>query len=93
MMSSDIQINDVIRSYDFKPMVGRPDCYIEGKVVETNNTEQGYRAYKIVVTKDHFGDEVSTTPSSDSRVDHIMYVPVSVSFSEYAGRIINLSRM
>jgi len=41
---------DTIRAYDFKPMTGREDCYIEGRVVDVNNTEQGYQSYKIEVT-------------------------------------------
>jgi hypothetical protein len=82
-----IEIRDVIRSYDFKPMVGREDCFVEGEVVELTD-EQGYHAYKIVVTKDSWSDA-----ECKGRVGKIVYVPISVSFSEYAGRIINLSRI
>jgi hypothetical protein len=35
-------------------MTGREDCFIEGEVLETNNTEHGYQAYKIRVTRDVF---------------------------------------
>jgi hypothetical protein len=84
---------DTIRAYDFKPMLGRDDCYIEGRVVDAHNTENGYQAYKIVVTKDHFGsDQVSTVAGPNCRVGHEMFVPWKVSFMEYQGRIINLSR-
>jgi len=31
-------VGDVIRSYDFKPMAGREDCFDEGQVVEATNT-------------------------------------------------------
>ena len=89
-----VKPGDVIRAYDFKPMLGRDDCYIEGRVEEFNNTEQGYQAYKITVTKDHFGaDQVTTTAGADSRVGHVMFVPWRVSFMEYEGRVINLSRI
>ena len=89
-----VQVNDIIRGYDFKPMVGRDDCYIEGRVIDCNNTEQGYQAYKVVVTKDHFGnDAVSTEPGPDCRVGLEMYIPWRVSFMEYPGRIVNLSRI
>ena len=40
---------DVIRAYDFKPMLGRDDCYIEGRVVDAHSTELGFQAYKVVV--------------------------------------------
>ena len=77
-----VNTGDVIRSYDFKPMVGREDCFVEG-VVECLTNEQGYAAYKITVTKD----------SWKGRVGKIVFVPVEVSFMEYAGRVINLSRI
>jgi hypothetical protein len=93
MTTLQVQQGDVIRAYDFKPMTGRDDCYIEGQVLETNNTENGYQAYKILVTKDHFGnDQVSTVAGPDCRVGIEMFVPWRVSFMEYQGRIINLSR-
>lgn len=94
MSALQIQIGDIIRAYDFKPMIGRDDCYIEGRVIDRDTTQQGYRAYRVVVTRDHFGDdEVSTQPGPDSRVGLEMYVPYRVSFMEYPGRIINLSRI
>jgi len=92
-MNLEIQQNDVIRAYDFKPMQGRDDCYIEGRVVDRNDTSQGFQAYRVVVTKDHFGnDRVSTTAGPDSRVGIEMFVPWRVSFMEFQGRVINLSR-
>ena len=78
---------DTIRAYDFKPMVGREDCFIEGEVVDAHSTEQGYQAYKIRVTRDSWSDAEDA-----GRVGHEMFVPWRVSFSEFQGRIINLSR-
>jgi hypothetical protein len=86
-----VELGDIIRSYDFKPMYGRSDCYVEGKVLETNNTEMGYQAYKIEVLKDQFGNDEQT--GTGSRVGEIVFVPWRVSFSEYQGRVINLSRL
>ena len=92
-MTLEIQTGDTIRAYDFKPMLGRDDCYIEGRVIDRNNTEMGFQAYKVVVTKDHFGnDQVSTKAGADSRVGIEMFVPWKVSFMEYQGRVINLTR-
>ena len=81
-----VEIQDFIRSYDFKPMLGREDCFVEGQVLELTN-ECGYSAYKIRVSKD------SWTDPRYSRVGEIILVPLKVSFSEYAGRIVNLSRL
>lgn len=88
----NVNVGDVIRAYDFKPMVGREDCFVEGVVEQVKNTEQGYIAYKITATKDVFGGE--TQPKGKhSRVGRIVFVPHEVSFMEYAGRVINLSRI
>ena len=84
-----VQVNDIIRSYDFKPMTGREDCFVEGKVLETSNKDHGYTAFKIIVTKDHFGGE---SDGNGNRVGEIVFVPHQVSFMEFAGRVINLSR-
>jgi hypothetical protein len=78
---------DTIRAYDFKPMVGREDCFIEGEVVDAHSTEQGYQAYKIRVTRDSWSDS-----EDKGRVGIEMFVPWRVSFNEFQGRVINLSR-
>ena len=80
-------VGDIIRAYDFKPMAGREDCFVEG-IVERETNEQGYDAYKITVTKDSWSDV-----TDKGRVGKIVYVPKRVSFMEYAGRVINLSRI
>ena len=87
MTTLQVRLGDTIRAYDFKPMVGREDCFIEGQVLDTNNTDNGYQAYKILVTRDSWSDS-----EDKGRVGIEMYVPWRVSFSEFQGRIINLSR-
>lgn len=89
-MKLGISNGDIIRGYDFKPMAGREDSYVEGEVVDSHNTDQGYQAYKIRVTRDVFGGEV--LKGEHSRVGQIVYVPWRVSFMEYQGRVMNLSR-
>lgn len=83
-----VEKGDVIRAYDFKPMVGREDCFIEGEVVDRNNMDLGFQAYKIVVTKDSWveGDE-------KGRVGIEMFVPWQVAYNDYPGRVMNLSRL
>ena len=87
-----VNVGDVIRAYDFKPMAGREDCFVEGIVEQVNNTEQYFNAYKITVTKDYFGENVPKG-AKGSRVGKIVFVPHKVDFMEYAGRVINLSRI
>ena len=85
-----VQVGDIIRSYDFKPMVGRNDCYVEGRVVAVKDTSNGYDAYRIEVTRDYW--DGADQSGEDSRVGKITYVPWAVSFMEYPGRVMNLSR-
>jgi hypothetical protein len=81
---------DIIRGYDFKPMAGRNDCYVEGKVIELTN-EMGYKAFKVECTKDVF-DGKEQDRGEYSRVGQIVFVPLETSFMEFDARIINLSR-
>ena len=87
-MKFTVNKGDVIRAYDFKPMVGREDCFIEGTVVDRNNMDLGFQAYKVVVTKDSWieGDE-------KGRIGIEMFVPWNVAYNDYPGRVINLSRI
>jgi hypothetical protein len=97
-MNFTVITGDVIRSYDFKPMVGREDCFVEGEVIDCNAiAECGYNAYKIKVTKDCFDGRVATKKAPmqrrENRVGQNVFVPWKVSFSEFQGRVINLSRI
>jgi hypothetical protein len=87
MVGLTVVQGDTIRAYDFKPMTGREDCFIEGEVVDAHSVEQGYQAYKIRVTRDSWSDS-----EDKGRVGIEMFVPWRVSFNEFQGRIINLSR-
>ena len=95
MTTLQVKEGQIIRAYDFKPMVGRTDCFVEGEVLERANTEHGYQAYKIRVTRDVFDgrefDELAYKEVEKHRVGDIVFVPWRVSFMEYQGRIINLS--
>jgi hypothetical protein len=86
-MNFTIIQGDTIRAYDFKPMLGREDCFIEGEVLDCLDTSQGYQAYRIRVTRDSWSDS-----EDKGRVGIEMFVPWRVSFNEYQGRVINLSR-
>lgn len=83
-------IGDTIRAYDFAPMAGRGDAYVEGIVEDMDNLENGYRAYKIKVISDKFMGDVETTPSNDNRIGQIIFVPHEISFMEFDFRVINM---
>jgi hypothetical protein len=91
MVAEKFEVNDVIRSYDFKPMYGRSDCFVEGRVIELTN-EPGYAAIKIRVLVDEFDGKRFEERGYGCRVGEIVFVPVQVSFSEYPGRVMNLTR-
>jgi hypothetical protein len=79
------KVGQTIRAYDFKPMQGREDCFVEG-VVERVTNETGCKSFKITVTKDSWSDA-----EDKGRVGKIVFVPMEVSFMEYDARIFNLS--
>ena len=87
MVGLTIVDGDVIRAYDFKPMQGREDCFIEGQVIDAHSNEQGYQAYKIRVIRDSWSDS-----EDKGRVGIEMYVPWRVCFNDFQGRVMNLSR-
>ena len=84
------KVGDFIRAYDFKPMFGRNDCYIEGRVVNISD-RQGYKAFEVLGATDVFDGKKKTGVRS-SRINKIVFVPMEVDFMEYDARIINLSR-
>jgi hypothetical protein len=86
------KIGQVIRAFDFKPCQGRDDAFIEGVVEDADNTEMGYRAFKITVTADKF-ETFETKAAKGNRVGKIMFVPHQVDFMEFDARILNLSEI
>jgi hypothetical protein len=78
------KVGQTIRAYDFKPMTGREDCFVEGIIKRVDN--KGYDCFVIEVTKDSWSDA-----SDKGRVGQEVLVPFQVSFMEYDGRVMNLS--
>ena len=78
------KVGQTIRAYDFKPMIGREDCFVEGVVTKIDN--KGFDCFVITVTKDSWSDA-----EDKGRVGQEVLVPFQVSFMEYDGRVINLS--
>jgi hypothetical protein len=76
---------DTIRGYDFQPMRGRGDSYIEGVVIDANDTSRGYLAYRIKVENRVFGGKQEAVEA-----DEIGWIPHEVSFMEYDHRIIKV---
>ena len=83
--SNSAQVGDTIRAYDFKPLMGREDCFVECVVKKVDN--RGFDCYVIVVTRDSWSDA-----EDQGRVGKEVSVPFEVSFMEFDARVMNLSR-
>jgi len=90
--SNKAVIGDTIRAYDFAPMAGRDDAFVEGIVEDINNMDAGYMAYKIKVTADKFL-QFETVANDSNRIGQTVYVPYQTSFMEFEHRIINFTNM
>ena len=86
------KVGDTIRAYDFKPMAGRDDEFIECIVIDDNYNESGFKSFKIEVTDDKF-QKYETKANKKNRVGAIMYVPFQTSFMEFDFRVLNLSKV
>lgn len=81
------KVGDIIKAYDFEPRFDKdnllmPECYIIGEVLETDNTEHGFRAYKVRTIVHMFGgDSLSDEYNQDA------WIPHQVSFGEFDNRI------
>lgn len=76
------ELGDRIRAYDFEPMPGRDDRFVEGVVIDKGYHPEGYKCYTILCDFDS-----STDDATYSRVSHNVYVPMGCSFFEYDTRI------
>lgn len=75
-------VGDKIRAYDFEPLPGRPECFIEGIVLEIGDVKPyGYKAFTVALTHDSFGGRPMGT---------LVYVPLQVGM-EYDTRVKNLT--
>ena len=86
------KVGDTIRAYDFKPMAGRDDAFIEGVVENANCNEPGFNCFKVTVTVDKF-QKYETKANKKNRVGAIMFVPHQTSFHEFDFRVVNLSKV
>lgn len=78
-------IGDLIKAYDFEPIPGRGDCFIEGVIYDVvNHPVHGARMFRVRVTREVWGGE--DMPRGEGKVFSRMYVPVETS-NEFSGRI------
>ena len=80
MHKNEANIGDTVRSWDFKPMEGRGDCYVEGIVFKK---EDGL--YHIAVQNRMFNGEEVGAQSGE-----MVTTAFETLFMEWAGRITKL---
>lgn len=76
-----------IRSYDFQPIEGRKEMYVEGTITKVTS-ENGYKGYGIDCDFDSW-DEAGAE-NKGSRVGLTVIVPMEVSMMEFEERIMIL---
>ena len=81
MHKDKCEVGDVVRSYDFKPLADRGDCYIEGIVVE-----KGAGHYKIAVQNRVWDGESQRAEVGEFVITHFEEL-----FMEWDGRITKLT--
>ena len=74
-------VGDIVRSYDFQPMPGRGESYVEGIVIGKTDY-----SYTIAVQKRVCGKAKTTVA-----VGETVETQFKLFFSEWEGRIVNLS--
>lgn len=79
-------VGDVIKAYDFKPMEGRPDCYMTGRVIAKGPIK--HPEYGVVMYHGYTVEIIDADEDSrDFRVGDTGYIPFEVDFMEYDERI------
>ena len=79
--------SECIRAYDFQPLSGRPDCFVEG-VIERISEERGYKAFVIKCNKDVYCGEPQS--GVHSRVGREVFIPMEVGSSDYDHRVFSV---
>jgi len=83
-------VGDLIRSYDFQPIAGRKELFVEGVVTGTVENLEGAKVYTILATRDAWDEGEQDRATGISRKGKEIYVPMEVSFSEYTGRVVKI---
>mgnify|MGYP000263809389 FL=1 len=81
-------VGDMIKALDFRPMDGRPDSYLVGRVIEKgemfyDNGVPMCHGYKVYVTDSRSGSDRFDI----NRVGIEMIVPFEMSITEFDGRV------
>jgi len=81
-----IEVGTKIRAYDFVPMKGREECYVEGVIVRFDS--QTYKGYIIECTYDSWNDHEDAGDDRIGRVGSEVKVPMGIAgSSEFDERI------
>ncbi len=76
------EVGQIIKAFDFEPSPDRSESFIIGEIIDADNDEQGFMAYKVrqivhIMGGKHYPDEVDTEA----------WIPMEVSFMDFDERI------
>ena len=78
-------IGDIIKGFDFKPMEGRPDMFMTGKVIAKGPIK--HPEYGMTMFHGYTIEIIGTDEDSKERIGDVGYIPFEVDFMEYDERV------
>lgn len=79
------EVGDVIKAFDFKPIPGRTDSYMIGKVIKKGDVV--HPKFDCVMFSGYHIEITGSSYESEYRLGDIGYVPFEMDFGDYDGRI------
>jgi len=73
---SGFKVGQTIKAFDFMPMDGRPDCFVQGKIISIPQ-DRGYACYEVKADASSIYYDQGTS----------VFVPMEMDFMEYEERI------
>ena len=79
------QIGDIIKAFDFKPMSGRPDMFMSGKVIDKGMIKHPVHGFDMYMG---YTIEIMGMGKEDRHTKgETAYIPFEVDFMEYDERV------
>jgi hypothetical protein len=78
-------IGDIIKAFDFKPMEGRPNMFMSGKVIEKGMIKHPIHGFDMYMG--YTIEIVGQSENNGYKKGEIAYIPFEVDFMEYDDRV------
>lgn len=87
MSNADIKVGAKIRSYDFQPLPGRGDCFMEGIVYNVSNGEISAETTRIVFAGEECDIKDEFVLPGRAKHSFRTAMPGKLYFGEWDGRV------